>query len=126
MGTEALIMHLLAIILALVYGGIGALAYLTRGIRQNSLVGFRNKYTMGDEVVWCVTNERCGRAILKYGLACALAFLGALLRPTPAVILVIAVASMVPLVWLCVYYQRESRRHYLARHPEGPCAGESP
>ena len=102
---------------AVVYAAIGIVAYRIRRIRPNTLAGYRNKYTMADYEVWRDINERSGRALLKYGLAAALAFLGVLLHPTPGLWLTVVVASLAPLIWICVYYHRESKRQFEEKHP---------
>lgn len=108
---------MIVILCSAVYAAVGILAYKIRGIRPNTLAGYRNRYTMADYEVWRDINERSGLALLKYGLAVALAFLGVLVRPTPGLLGAVVVASVVPLIWICVYYHRESRRQFEERHP---------
>lgn len=104
---------------------VSLIAYASQGVKPNSTVGYRNRYTMADPEVWVEINRRSGRMIVLWGIVFAVLSLLPLLYPSHVVLLTVVIGSVVPLIWITVYYHFESKRAYFLRHPEEapPSAG---
>jgi len=79
-------------------------------VRQNRFVGFRLPWTLNNEVVWNKTNRFAGKCLVAGGL---ISFCLILVLPIKeagyAFISLIAVASLIPIVYSLVIYKKETQ-----------------
>ena len=107
-----------AVVCAISCGMISLIAYASQGVKPNSTVGYRNKYTLADPEVWRDINRRSGRAMVLWGIVFAVLSLLPLLYPSHRVLLTVVIGSVVALIGIVVYYHFESKKVYSLRHPE--------
>ncbi|WP_338868933.1 SdpI family protein [Spirosoma sp. SC4-14] len=99
--------------LALISLLIAAIGNYLTSIKPNFFVGIRTPWTLSSDAVWRKTHQLGGRLMVAGGLVGAVL---ALIVPMPytvwAVVGIILIASLIPVVYSYVYFQREKNHQF--------------